>query len=189
MANNQPFIKDSIIQFENGTLTLSQIEAIFKSLPFNLTFIDADDNYLWSSRPSKDSFPAKLVDRHPDGAWSKYNEVLESLKAGNNHGSISGKNNEPINFYAVRNRNGEYLGALEIPGDLGSTIADEENEKPDTSTGASVTYDPETFVAPQYDKSPEQIKAEQEQPKEKPKEQRTLHADTATGPSDTHWLS
>ena len=46
---NIPFQVDSFVQFPTGRVNLEDIHAIFKTMPYELDYVNAADQYIWYS--------------------------------------------------------------------------------------------------------------------------------------------
>ncbi len=201
MTEVSPYIKDTIIQFKTGQLSLRQIEAIFSVLPFEVDFIDANDRFIFFSNQATrihsrtlDQLNSDLAVLHPDAVKPMVAKMITDLRSGtkDKFEIVSGEHHTYNGYFAVRDNDNNYMGTLVFTGQLDYFTNLIENgpsfdqvAKPDTSTGASASYDPTKFEAPKYDKAPHPHK-----PVEKhPTSSRTVHKDASTGPSDTHWLS
>ncbi len=117
------------IHLPTGSLTLDQLMNIFKTLPVDLTFVDADDTVRYFS-PGKE----RIFDRsrtilgrkvqycHPPKSVHIVNQILKDFKAGTQDQARFwinlGGRFIYISYYAVRNDQGEYLGTLEVTQDL-----------------------------------------------------------------------
>lgn len=120
---------DGKIQMPTGSFTLEEMIAMFKTLPFDMTFVDKDDNVRFFS----DS-PERIFDRtrailgrkvqycHPPSSVNIVNKILEDFKSGVQNQARFWINMGPkliyIVYYALRGDNGEYMGTLEVTQDL-----------------------------------------------------------------------
>ncbi|HLS52385.1 MAG TPA: PAS domain-containing protein, partial [Tissierellaceae bacterium] len=116
--------EDGLINFDYGSLSGEEINAIFEVLPGELSFVDKDDRVKFFTKGEDRIFartksvigrPVELC--HPHSSVHKVNQILEDFKSGK-------KDSEDfwihfrdmyvlIRFFAVRNKDGEYLGTLE----------------------------------------------------------------------------
>jgi len=120
---------DSSVVFPNGSLTFEQLEAIFRTLPVDLTFVDADDTVRFFSEGPERIFSRsravigrKVQHCHPPKSVNVVDQILSEFKAGrqnvaefwiNFHGRFV-----HIRYFAVRDPQGAYLGTLEVTQDL-----------------------------------------------------------------------
>jgi PAS domain S-box-containing protein len=116
---------EGIIPFETGSLSKEQIEAIFSTLPVEITFIDKEDLVRYFSQPKEMIFSRTkaIIGRqvqlcHPQKSVHVVNQILEDFKGGKRDVAEFWINLEGklihIRYFAVRNKNGEYLGCLEV---------------------------------------------------------------------------
>lgn len=117
------------IQLPTGAFTLDEIITMFKTLPFDITFVDKEDNVRFFS----DS-PERIFDRtrailgrkvqycHPPSSVNIVNQILEDFKSGNENQARFWINLGPkfvyIVYYAMRDERGDYMGTLEVTQDL-----------------------------------------------------------------------
>ncbi|GJQ63953.1 MAG: hypothetical protein SCALA702_30060 [Melioribacteraceae bacterium] len=121
--------ENDLVKFSTGSFSMSEIEAIFKLLPIDLTFVDADDRVKFFSEGPKRIFQrnksiiGRLVQHcHPPSSVHIVEKILEDFKAGKQdkaafwirmHGMFV-----HIAYYAV-SENGKYLGTLEVTQEVG----------------------------------------------------------------------
>ena len=117
------------ISFETGNLTKEEIEAIFNTLPFDITFVDKDDVVRFFSLTKERIFvrTKAVIGRtvqqcHPKKSIHLVNQILEEFKAGKRDVAefwinLQGRSIY-ILYFPVRNEKGEYLGCLEVTQDL-----------------------------------------------------------------------
>lgn len=169
MAVKQPTISEAYINFPTGRLSLKQVQQIFSTIPFEIDLIDSTDHFAWfSDKPNREhvrntaSLGETVQECHPPKAVPMVNKIIKSFRDGtkdvvtrplwmNGHRSL-------IQYYALRDINGHYLGTIEFTGSVeyilslfeqgawGNkkpttithvTPAEEEEEAVDASTGAS----------------------------------------------------
>ena len=118
-----------VLQFETGSLSKEEVDAILESLPVDVTFIDKGDSVKYFSKFGKRIFarPKAVVGRkvqlcHPKKSVHVVNSILEAFKTGKKDVAEFWiqLNNRTIHirYFAVRNRNGEYLGIMEVSQDI-----------------------------------------------------------------------
>ena len=115
--------------FETGSLSKDQIEAIFSTLPVDITFVDEQDTVRYFSQSKERIFPRtkavigrKVEQCHPQKSIHVVNQVVEDLKSGRRDVvgfwiNLKGRLIY-IRYFAVRNKNGKYLGCLEVTQDI-----------------------------------------------------------------------
>ncbi|HDY75230.1 MAG TPA: DUF438 domain-containing protein [Candidatus Marinimicrobia bacterium] len=120
---------DGKVHLPTGTFTLDEMIAMFRTLPFDMTFVDKDDNVRFFS----DS-PERIFDRtrailgrkvqycHPPSSVNIVNQIIEDFKSGKQNQARFWINLRDkliyIVYYAVKGENGEYMGTLEVTQDL-----------------------------------------------------------------------
>ncbi|KON30629.1 diguanylate cyclase [miscellaneous Crenarchaeota group-15 archaeon DG-45] len=117
------------LNFETGSLTPEEVESIFNGLPFDITFVDAEDTVRFYSESGGRIFPRskavigmKVQRCHPRKSVHVVNQILEGFRAGG-RGSAEfwidlGGRKILIRYFPVRNEAGEYLGCVEITQDI-----------------------------------------------------------------------
>jgi len=116
---------EGMVAFETGTLSNEQIEAIFDTLPVEVTFVDKDDVVRYFSQPKDKIFlrtkavlGTKVQQCHPQKSVHLVNQIVEDFKSGKRDIAefwltLEGKLIY-IRYFAVRNKKGEYVGCLEV---------------------------------------------------------------------------
>ncbi len=121
--------KKSMLQFETGTLSKEEVEAILDSLPVDISFVDKEDRVKYFNRAEKRIFvrTKAVIGRkvqlcHPQKSIHIVNKILEAFKTGKKHVAEFWiqMNNRLIHirYFAVRDKNGKYLGTLEVTQDI-----------------------------------------------------------------------
>ncbi len=117
------------IHLSSGVLNINELEAIFNTIPFDITFVDRDDYVRFFSQGKERIFPRtrailgrKVQMCHPPSSVHIVEKILDDFKSGRQDRatfwiSIKGKFVH-IAYYAVRNDKGEYLGTLEVTEDI-----------------------------------------------------------------------
>jgi len=110
-------------------LSTETLEAIFDTLPVDLTFVDETDTVRYYSRGDERIFkrsPAvigrKVKDCHPQKSLHKVEQVVSDLKAGRRDVAefwidLKGRKIY-IRYFAVRDKTGRYIGTLEVTQDI-----------------------------------------------------------------------
>jgi len=118
-----------VIQFSTGTLTKEVLEAIFSTLPVELTFVDADDTFRFFSHlrgaiftRSTATLGTRVQNCHPQKSLHLVNKILSEFKDGSRDVAefwinLQGKLMH-IRYFAVRDKSGKYLGSLEVTQDI-----------------------------------------------------------------------
>jgi DUF438 domain-containing protein len=121
--------ENGIIQLPSGSFTAGEIMAILNTVPLDMTFVDKNDKVKYFTQGSHRIFARSrsIINRdvrlcHPPGSVHIVEKILEDFKAGRaSHApfwiQMQGKFIY-IEYYALRDTNGEYLGTLEVSQDL-----------------------------------------------------------------------
>ncbi|KRL27087.1 NADPH-dependent FMN reductase [Limosilactobacillus frumenti DSM 13145] len=120
-----PILNNAYINFYSGKLSLEEVDALFRTMPYELDYINADDQYEWySPNPWRDD--DRLHQRlnhhvygcHPKRVLPMVKQVLQLLKSGKKDmlesPQIMDGKRTLIRYYAVRAVNGHYLGTLQV---------------------------------------------------------------------------
>jgi len=117
------------IELPTGALTLEQLLGVFRTLPVDLTFVDAEDRVAFFSEGpdrifsrSRAILGRKVQHCHPPRSVHIVEQILDDFRNGRQdvaefwidfHGKFV-----HIRYFAVRDAGGEYLGTLEVTQDL-----------------------------------------------------------------------
>jgi PAS domain S-box-containing protein len=127
-AEEKP-IREGLMEFETGKLTREEIEAILNTLPVDITFVDKDDVVKFFNKAEKRIFvrTKSVIGRkvqlcHPQKSIHIVNRILEAFKNGKRDVAEFwinvGNRLIHIRYFAVRDREGKYLGTLEVTQDI-----------------------------------------------------------------------
>lgn len=120
---------DGTIQLPSGSFTAGEIMAILNTIPVDMTFVDKNDKVKYFTQGSHRIFARSrsIINRdvrlcHPPGSVYIVEKILEDFKSGKaSHApfwiQMKGKF-ILIEYYALRDEDGEYLGTLEVSQDL-----------------------------------------------------------------------
>lgn len=132
-------IGEGVIKLPTGSFTLQELECVLNTLPFDITFVGKDDTVRYFSKglerifPRTESVLGRTVSNcHPPASVHIVEKIVEDFKAGK-------KDHEDfwiklrgiyvyIRYFAVRDKNGEYLGVLEVTQNI-TPIRELEGEK------------------------------------------------------------
>jgi PAS domain S-box-containing protein len=117
------------IQFETGVLSRKEIEAIFNTLPIDITFVDKEDTVKYFNKGEERIFirtkaviGRKVQQCHPQKSIHIVNKILEAFKNGKKDVAEFWIQKDGrvihIRYFAVRDKNGKYLGTLEVTQDI-----------------------------------------------------------------------
>lgn len=117
------------IQLPSGSFTAKEIMAILNTVPFDMTFVDKDDKVKYFTQGKERIFARSrsIINRdvrlcHPPGSVHIIEKILDDFKTGKAshapfwiqmHGKFI-----YIEYFALKDENGEYLGTLEVSQDL-----------------------------------------------------------------------
>lgn len=120
---------DDTIKLPSGKFTVEELLAVLNSLPVDLTFVDKDDKVKYFSQGKERIFDRNraILGRdvrmcHPPSSVHIVNKIIEDFKSGKADSApfwiqMQGKFIH-IEYFALRNDIGEYLGTLEVSQDL-----------------------------------------------------------------------
>lgn len=152
MPIKQPRISEAYIKFPTGRLSLKEVQQIFSTIPFEIDLIDSTDHFAWySDKPNREhvrdvaSLNEPVTECHPPKAVPAVMAIINSFRDGkrdvvtrplrmNGHRSL-------IQYYALRDVDGHYLGTIEFTGNVEYILSLFEkgawDKSADASTGAS----------------------------------------------------
>ncbi len=120
---------EGVLQFETGSLSKEEVEAILNALPVDISFVDKDDAVKYFNKAEKRIFvrTKAVIGRkvqlcHPQKSVHIVDKILEAFKTGKKDVAefwITVNNRLiHIRYFAVRDKNGKYLGTMEVTQDL-----------------------------------------------------------------------
>jgi hypothetical protein len=120
---------EEMLQFETGSLSKEEVEAILDSLPVDISFVDKNDAVKYFNKADKRIFvrTKAVIGRkvqlcHPQKSVHIVNKILEAFKTGKKDSAefwITMNNRLiHIRYFAVRDKDGKYLGTMEVTQDL-----------------------------------------------------------------------
>jgi len=122
-------ISDSLIDLDTGKLKIEQIINLFNHLPVDITYVDENDEVRYFSNPknrhftrSKAIIGRKVQNCHPHESIDVVNKIVESFRSGEKGSEsfwiqIKGRL-ILIQYFAVRDENGNYRGVAEVSQDV-----------------------------------------------------------------------
>jgi len=119
----------SLAKMMTGNLSNEQLEGILEALPVDISFVDSEDTVRYYNRDGKRIFmrtPAVIGKRvqncHPPKSLGPVNQILSEFKSGMRDVAefwIQMKGRMIfIRYFPVRDREGRYLGCLEVSEDI-----------------------------------------------------------------------
>lgn len=117
------------VPFATGSLTRLELETILNTIPFDLTYVDAHDTVRYFTRGSERIFARsraiigrKVQHCHPPSSVHVVEQILDAFRSGEQDRAafwIDMKGRFlSIEYFAVRDGGGAYLGCLEVSQDL-----------------------------------------------------------------------
>jgi len=116
---------DGYVKFESGILNFKEIEAMLNTLPIDITFVDKDGIVKYFSMGKERIFARtkavigrKVQNCHPPASVHVVEKIVEDLKSGKKeHEDFWIKRGDLyvlIRYFAVRDKDGEFVGILEV---------------------------------------------------------------------------
>lgn len=125
----EPIFQDNAVSFPTGALKLKELMWVLNTLPIDITFVDKEDRvrYFSDNRErvfvrTKSIIGRKVQNCHPPQSVDVVEGILKSFKKGKRDSAdfwinIKGKFVH-IRYFAVRDRDRNYLGTLEVTQDI-----------------------------------------------------------------------
>ena len=123
------FSLENTTHFDEGYLTVEQVNLLFKTLPIDLTFVDENDKVIFYNRGEERVFPrsAGIIGRevkfcHPPKSVGTVLEIIEKFKNGEQNEAAFWINFKErliyIRYFAVRDSERKYRGVIEMSQDI-----------------------------------------------------------------------
>jgi DUF438 domain-containing protein len=130
---------NSLIDFDAGSLTSKEINAILNTIPIDMTFVGADNKVKYFTQGKERVFdrPLTIIGRevkhcHPPKSVHIVEQIVEDLRTGKKENEDfwikMGPNFVYIRYFAVRDKEGIFLGTLEVTQNI-KPITEIEGEK------------------------------------------------------------
>ncbi len=122
-------VEENRVRFPSGSLSPKELEAILNTIPFDLTFVGADDTVKYFTQGRERIFDRNraIIGRkvqmcHPPSSVHIVEKILDDFKSGRTSQApfwitLGGKFIH-IEYFAVRDEKGSYLGTLEVSQNL-----------------------------------------------------------------------
>jgi hypothetical protein len=134
-----PTVSARMVELPSGRFSLEELSAMLNALPFDLTFVDADDRVRWFTEGRDRIFvrTRAVIGRpvqncHPPKSLAAVQRILDSFRSGaSDHEDFwirLGGRLVHIRYFAVRDGSRRYLGTLEMTQDI-TSIRELEGEK------------------------------------------------------------
>ena len=121
----EDIIEKGFIKLPTGTFNLEELSCMLDTLPFDITFVDKDDVVRYFSQGSERIFPRtksvigrKVSNCHPPASVHIVEKIVDDFRSGKKDNEDfwinMGENFVLIRYFAIRNKEQEYLGVLEV---------------------------------------------------------------------------
>ena len=125
----EPVFQDNAITMPTGTIQLTELMYLLNILPVDLTFIDKDDTVRYFSDSqqriflrTKSIIGRKVQNCHPPQSVDVVEKILSAFKEGKEDHFDFWINSQGklvyIRYFAVRDRDGQYAGTVEVSQDI-----------------------------------------------------------------------
>lgn len=125
----EPLVREEAITFPTGEVSLRELIPLLNTLPVDITFVDAEDKVRYFSEGKDRIFHRtrsvigrKVQNCHPPQSVDVVEKILTSFKEGKRDQVDFWLNYRGrdvyIQYLAVRNKEGKYLGTLEVSQDV-----------------------------------------------------------------------
>jgi len=123
------YISKGSVSLPSGSFTVAELKAILNTAPVDMTFVDKNDKVKFFTQGKHRIFPRSrsIINRdvrlcHPPGSVDIVEKIIEDFRSGKESHApfwiqMKGKF-ILIEYYALRDDHGEYLGTLEVSQDL-----------------------------------------------------------------------
>ncbi|NLK73075.1 MAG: DUF438 domain-containing protein [Clostridiales bacterium] len=130
---------NTVIPFDAGSMTAKEVNAVLNTVPIDMTFVGADSKVKYFTQGKERVFdrPLTIIGRevkncHPPKSVHIVEKIIEDLKSGKKDNEDfwikMGPNFVYIRYFAVRSKEGEFLGVLEVTQNI-KPIMELEGEK------------------------------------------------------------
>lgn len=125
----EPVFRDNAVSFATGTLPLNELMYLLNALPVDLTYVDSEDRVKYFSdsrdrvfRRTRSVIGRNVENCHPPQSLEVVQKIIASFKEGKKDRyefwlTVKGKFLY-VQFFAVRDKEGHYLGTLEVAQDI-----------------------------------------------------------------------
>jgi hypothetical protein len=123
------FSLENTSHYDEGYMTVEQVNLLFKTMPLDLTYVDENDRVIFYNRGEERVFPrsAGIIGRevkfcHPPKSVGTVLKILDEFRKGTKSESSFWINYKErliyIRYFAVRDANKNYKGVIEISQDI-----------------------------------------------------------------------
>lgn len=129
-ASEPEYVKSDGIRLSSGAFDLDELEALFLHLPIDITFVDKNDKVRFFSHSPNRVFERNrsIIGRdvrmcHPPGSVNIVEQIISDFKSGKENKAAFWLSNFMgrfiyIEYSAVRGKDNEYLGVVEVTQDI-----------------------------------------------------------------------
>jgi len=130
IVEKQQYVESGAIQLSSGSFDIKQLEALFLHIPIDITFVDADDKVAFFSHSPNRVFERNrsIIGRdvrmcHPPGSVHIVEQIIDDFKSGKENKAVFWMSNFMgrfiyIEYSAVRDKENNYLGVVEVTQDI-----------------------------------------------------------------------
>lgn len=126
---NLDFTTKEASHFDEGYMTVEQVNLLFRTMPLDITYVDENDKVIFYNRGEERVFPrsAGIIGRevkfcHPPKSVYTVLKILEEFKKGNKNEASFWINYKErliyIRYFAVRDNDKKYRGVIEMSQDI-----------------------------------------------------------------------
>jgi uncharacterized protein len=126
---NLDFASKEASHYDEGYMTIEQVNLLFRTLPLDLTYVDENDKVIFYNRGEERVFPrsAGIIGRevkfcHPPKSVDTVLKILEEFKKGTKNEASFWINYKErliyIRYFAVRDNDKTYRGVIEMSQDI-----------------------------------------------------------------------
>ena len=123
------FSLENTLHYDEGYMTVEQVNLLFKTMPLDLTYVDENDKVIFYNRGEERVFPrsAGIIGRevkfcHPPKSVGTVLKILDEFRKGTQNESSFWINYKErliyIRYFAVRDANMNYKGVIEMSQDI-----------------------------------------------------------------------
>ncbi len=127
-ADKKELIREGDVELEDGYMLPEEISAMLATMPVDVTFIDSDDRVRFFSggerifTRTKSILGRKVQLCHPPKSVHIVNKILQAFKSGERDKAVFWIDMRGrkilIQYFAIRDKNGRYMGTLEVTQDI-----------------------------------------------------------------------
>jgi PAS domain S-box-containing protein len=128
-VREMPFSLENTSHYDEGYMTVEQVNLLFRTMPLDLTYVDENDKVIFYNRGEERVFPrsAGIIGRevkfcHPPKSVGTVLKILEEFRKGTQNESSFWINYKDrliyIRYFAVRDADKNYKGVIEMSQDI-----------------------------------------------------------------------